>query len=273
MGLDRFDYEEPRCPFETDFYKEHKDPVTVDMYRVLAKLDEYLSREDYASAESHMKLWLTEAKSHGDIMATVAILSELMGLMRKLSRRDDAYRYVEEAIEIVEANGLGDTVVGATAYLNGATVRKAFSEDVEALSMYRRAESVYQETLEAHDYRLAGLYNNMAVTLSSLREYAEAVDYYSRAKDILSSIPTKEPEIAITCLNIADTLHEWDEERYMDEIDGYVDEAERILESDIPWDGNYAFVCSKCASAFRYHGRFMYARELMERARSIYERN
>jgi hypothetical protein len=36
-------------------------------------------------------------------------------------------------------------------------------------------------------------------------------------------------------------------------------------------DGYYAFVCEKCASVFAYYGDFLYAEELEERAKRIYE--
>ena len=37
-------------------------------------------------------------------------------------------------------------------------------------------------------------------------------------------------------------------------------------------DGNYAFVCGKCASVFGYYGWFLYAEELRRRADEIYGR-
>ena len=36
-------------------------------------------------------------------------------------------------------------------------------------------------------------------------------------------------------------------------------------------DGNYAFVCEKCASVFGYYGYFAYENELTNRNRRIYE--
>jgi hypothetical protein len=34
--------------------------------RILSKLDEYLNKNDYSSAERHLKYWLTEAEQTGD---------------------------------------------------------------------------------------------------------------------------------------------------------------------------------------------------------------
>jgi hypothetical protein len=54
-------------------------------------------------------------------------------------------------------------------------------------------------------------------------------------------------------------------------IEEYLQSAEERLESVTEWDGNYAFVCEKCASVFDYYGHFFYANTLKERARRIYE--
>ena len=50
----------------------------------------------------------------------------------------------------------------------------------------------------------------------------------------------------------------------------YLDKAEKLLEEYPNKDGYYAFVCEKCASVFGYYGRFVFANELVERARRIY---
>ena len=42
---------------------------------------------------------------------------------------------------------------------------------------------------------------------------------------------------------------------------------------EIVRDGNYAFVCEKCAPVFGFYGRFMTEKELNARMRSIYERD
>ena len=50
-----------------------------------------------------------------------------------------------------------------------------------------------------------------------------------------------------------------------------LDKAEALLSDPAEArDGYYAFVCEKCASAFRYHGRFAFASELEKRAEEIY---
>ena len=64
----------------------------------------------------------------------------------------------------------------------------------------------------------------------------------------------------------------------LEEAEGKITEclnkAMELLDiSEYQNDGNYAFVCEKCASVFGYYGYFFYENELKERSRRIYERS
>ena len=50
--------------------------------------------------------------------------------------------------------------------------------------------------------------------------------------------------------------------------------AKKLLDTPtLPQNGYHAFVCEKCAPTFEYYGYFLYANELKERAKRIYEGN
>ena len=86
-------------------------------------------------------------------------------------------------------------------------------------------------------------------------------------------VPEKEPEQAITYLNMA-TAAETEQglEAARSEIDALIRKAMDCMEvGKARTDGNYAFVCEKCATVFGYYGYEEYARELTERCRRIYE--
>ncbi len=60
-------------------------------------------------------------------------------------------------------------------------------------------------------------------------------------------------------------------EETIEEIEQCLKKAEKLLNSfDLIYDGNYAFICTKCAPVFRYYGYFGFADELEERAEKIY---
>ena len=67
--------------------------------RILNKLDEYFGKNDYVSAERHLLYWLDEAKAVCDQSAILLLSNELMGLYRKLSRKDEALNVVSSTFD------------------------------------------------------------------------------------------------------------------------------------------------------------------------------
>lgn len=245
----------------------------VSAERILAKLDEHLHRDDYVAAERHLDFWLREARADADYKTELLILNESMGLFRKTGKREEALATAHAALSLVETLGLGRQVGGATTFLNAATVYKAFSLAEKALPLFEGAKAVYEAELAADDSRLAGLYNNMALALTDLGHYTDAISLYEKALAIVEKKEDGAPEAAITYLNIASAR---EAELGLLEADAQIglclEKAKALLESHAERDGAYAFVCEKCASVFGYYGYFLYENELKERAKRIYER-
>ena len=244
--------------------------ISVD--RILDRLDGYLNKNDYDSAERHLLYWLSEAQGGGDARTELLIRNELMGLYRKLGKKQQAIDVAQAAVNKITELNIGNRVGAATTFLNTATVYKAFDMADKALPMFERAKEIYERDLEPTDSRLAGLYNNMALALVDLREFARADELYKKALSITESSEKGALEMAITYLNMASAaeaelgLIEADEK-----IAELLEKAEALIEGHENRDGYYAFVCEKCASVFEYYGLFFYGEELKERARRIYE--
>ena len=124
------------------------------------------------------------------------------------------------------------------------------------------------------DERLAGLYNNMGVTLTAMERYAEARDLYEAALAIIGKTEGGQADEAVTWLNLADLIgNEKGLEQGDAGIRACLDKAERLLNDEaLPHDGYYAFVCEKCAPTFAYYGYYFTAKELEKRAAEIYGR-
>lgn len=245
----------------------------ISIERIINKLDEHLHKNDYDSAERHLKYWLSETLAANDGRAELLIRNELMGIYRKLGREEEAISAAKAAMDKIEALEIADQVGAATSYLNAATVFKAFGKADESIGIFERARAIYERELIPTDERLGGLYNNMALALVDLGRFAEARELYQKAISVMERVEGGAPEVAITYLNMASAA---ESELGLEEADGiiqkYLDEAESLLEGHTERDGNYAFVCEKCASVFDYYGRFVYAAEISERARRIYGR-
>lgn len=273
--MDITDYTDPICPFCTDQFQKEPPVHPIPINRVLEKLDEHLSRNDYNSGEKHLLYWLEEATCNRDKRGMLTVYNELMGLYRKTNQKDKALKSVEKSISLIEELGLISSITAGTTLTNAATVYKAFSMPDESLSLFEKAKKIYEIELRNDDSRLGGLYNNLGLTLTDLKRFDEAEDYYNKAIKVMSQIRNGELEIAITYLNLCDLYEaKFGSEQSERIIDDYIEKAYDLLSKDyLPRNGYYAFVCEKCAPTFGYFGRFIYEKELENRAREIYERN
>lgn len=273
--MDFTDYTDPICPFCTDQFKKQPPVRPIPTQRVLEKLDEHLGRNDYDSAERHLLYWLDEAKDGRDKHGMLTVENELMGLYRKTNRKEKALESVRKALDLIDELKLGGGVVTGTTFTNAATVYKAFAMPEESIELFEKAKEIYEKELQSDDPRLGGLYNNLGLTLTDLKRFDEAEEYYNKAINVMSNNKNGELEIAITYLNLCD-LNEakLGSEQSEKIIDEYIEKAYELLNRDyLPRNGYYAFVCEKCAPTFGYFGRFLYQKELSYRARCIYERN
>lgn len=271
--LRREDYEEPCCPLDMKTPEEAA-VRPVPLARVLEKLDEHLSRRDTAAAERLLGYWLEEARAGLDRRGELALSNEMMGLMRKSGRREEALAAGKRALALLEELDLSDSVTAGTTYVNYATVCKNFGMAAEALPYFEKARVLYEKHLPAGDGRLGGLCNNRGLALADLGRYGEARRSFGEALRVMAAVPGSEPEQAVTWLNLADLAEaERGGEEAEEEILQDLAKARELLDTPaLPRDGYYAFVAEKCAPGFRYYGDFAEAKKLEEEARRIYER-
>lgn len=248
---------------------------SIELRRVLQKLDSYLAANDYVSVLRHLNYWLEEARAGNDLKGQFGVYNELMGLHRKCGRKQEAISAVEAALKLVNTLGLSDTITGGTAFVNAATVYKAFFENDNALPLYARAQKIYEKELSKDDERLAGLYNNYALALAEAEEFNISRDYLLRAINIMIANPGTQAQAAVSYLNLADvTAAELGAEESERQIEEYLEYAQALLDAEgNVRNGDYAFICDKCAPCFDHYGWFFYAEELKGRAADIYSDN
>ena len=247
---------------------------SININKLIAELDHILSKNDYNSARDFLEKWVKNAQKQNDNKALFSLCNECIGLYRKIGDKENCYKYCEKALDLLKGLNIENTVTGATAFTNCATAYKAFGEAEKSISYFEKAVVLYESLLPENDPKLAGLYNNFALSLVDLNEYEKALNLYEKAIAVLNKNPEFNLEQAVSYLNMANAVEaEKGLENACEEIDVLLDKAEKVLnEKHSETDGNYAFVCEKCAPTFGYYGRFLYENELKERARVIYER-
>jgi len=273
--IKREDYEEPACPFCVDQYANEPPKRPIPVRRVIDKLGEYLDRNDVAGAERHLLYWEQEALHNRDTHGLFTVRNELMGFYRKAGDREKAMKYADEALSLGEKLGILDRESGATALVNAATVCKAFGEPERSLELFERARPVYESEFAAGDWKLGGLYNNMALTLADLGRYAESRELYRLALDAMSAVENSACERAITWLNLANLAEaQLGLEDAAEEIEDCLEKAIALFDDpSLARDGTYAYYCKQSAPTFRYYGRFADAADLESRAAAIYASN
>lgn len=241
--------------------------------RVLEKLDSLLKANNYGVAKRLLKYWLSEAEQTGDNAGALLMKNELMGLCRKQGEKEEALLFARGALSRVSKMGIDGNVGAATTYLNSATVFKAFGLPEESIVLFEKARTIYERDLPANDERLGGLYNNMGLTLVDLKRYKEAEELYLKAVSVMECNAYKEPEQAITYLNMASAAEaEFGLDKAKNKIEELIEKAMACMDvGKDRADGNYAFVCEKCSPVFGYYGYEDYAAQLKERCRRIYE--
>ena len=294
------DLRESRCPFDFSAWAKEPPVRPVPVARIREKEDELLGKKDLEGAERVLLYWVREAEEGRDLKGLFFLHNELMGFYRKNGKEAEAVREAEEALRLCEF--IGPESLGAgTAYVNAATVRKAFGRAEEALPLYEKARAIYERELGPGDGRLPALYNNMALGLADLGRYEEALSLFRKAIGLLDSVEWGCLEQAVSYLNLCDTLMLRDAfyrneagetvlwlrdcgaeteteglelicpEETDREIGRYLDEAEKCLTAPgLPRDGNTAFVFEKCAPVLAYYGRFAAASQAESEAEKIY---
>jgi len=268
------DYAEPRCLLCDEPYGVTPEVKAVPQQRIIEKMNDYMSRRDYAGAERHLLYWLEEAKCGFDKGGELLIRNELVGHFRKTGNKEKAFESAKEALRLVDELQFDGTVSAGTTYINVATAYNAFGENEQSVALFEKARQVYENNNTSPEL-LGGLYNNMALTYVALGQYDKAYPLYDKALTVMDKVPNGELEQAITYLNMADALEaQYGAEKEENRIYDLVDKAYNCLnEPQTKRDGYYAFVCEKCAPCFSYYGYFAAANELNKRAESIYERD
>ena len=248
-----------------------ENPININ--NLISELDHILSKNDYNSARDFLEKWVDIAQNQNDNKSLFSLCNECIGLYRKIGDKENCYKYCGRSLDLLKVLNIENTVAGATAYTNCATAYKAFGEADKSIPYFENAVQLYETLLSENDRRLAGLYNNFALSLVDLKNFEKALELYEKAIDVLNKNPKFNLEQAVSYLNMANAVEaQKGLENACEEIDILLDKAQKVLDEKYSEaDGNYAFVCEKCATVFGYYGYEDYALQLQARCRRIYE--
>ncbi len=266
MNMDLLNQKGPKDPLKMAEAGE------IPIRAVIEKLDGHLNREQYQQANRLLHDWLKEARALNDRRGELSLLNEMMGLSRRLQNAEEGLASVKRGFWLIDELGLAEQTCAGTVWLNGATTLKAFGRANEAVIYYHMAKENYCHNIKPNDPLMGGLYNNYALALADLDNFERAITYFQHAIQIMAQKPGGELDIAVTLMNLAELYDHMGEQEEL--IETCLQQAlQNLNQPDLTHDGNYAFVCRKCAPTFGYFGWFKEKEELNIRADRIYEGN
>ena len=178
----------------------------INIQKFIEAFDNLLSKNNYTSACELLESTIIEAEAVQDKAALFTLYNECIGIYRKIGEKNKCYFYCSKALEATEILMLSEGISGATTFINCATAYKAFGEAEKGVSFFEKAKKIYEEKLPENDKRLAGLYNNFALTLVDLKRFDEAISLYEDAIEVLNKHTTTQPETSISYLNMANAV-------------------------------------------------------------------
>ena len=267
------DHNEFCCIFDAGQYTGVPDsapcPGSIDVPGVIRALDALYENGREAEAERFLEQAREQARGLGDWRGELSVTSELLGQYRRSMSEEKGLAAVQQALALIRAHRMGQTVSGATVMLNAATTLKCFGRAEESIPIFTHVARVYADHLDPADYRFAGLYNNMALSYDDAGDLASAERFFKLALRIIEKTEQPGNDSAVTWCNMAEMYARRDPED--PRADACMEEAWACLSAlGLPHDGYHAFTVSKCAPTFDRFGYFLYAKELRERAEKIY---
>ena len=139
----------------------------MDIHQTLATLDGLFAAKQLNDVEPFLLAQLAQAQQEGDKAARLALLNELVGYYRSISRSEDSLKMAALAMGLVAEMGLAGTPACATTLVNAATAYRAAGDLSHAAMLYEDALQIFEKNGE-QGYAFASLLNNMSQVYQAL---------------------------------------------------------------------------------------------------------
>ena len=237
----------------------------MDIEKVIKRLDDYYSINEFYGAEAHLNYWLKEAKLLNNRNACLTIINEQIGLYRTFRSKINTLAVIDDALTLVNEFPKDSIAVGIT-FVNIATGYETFDMSDKAIKLYTRAKKILEAALPEDDPFLGSMYNNMAVCYKKLKQYKKADSLIQKALKIMTEQGASRTELAIAYCNMADIIYESSQDLNDERIADCLRQSKELLEPNTRKnDARYIYACRKCSAIFGRLGDKETENELMNR--------
>lgn len=144
----------------------------------------------------------TADKFQNDPLSFCSVMNEKGGLLRDLSRYDEALGCYEKGINNLNLLNMTSSPEYATVLVNkGNTLRlkKCFDDSLNVLN---EADNIFKNTIEKTDYRYLALLNTYSLLFSDMKDYKKSIFYMEQTIDGIE-ISNNFSALAVTYANLA----------------------------------------------------------------------
>ena len=167
----------------------------------LFELDKLYSAGDLSAVEAFL-LEAADASPDGST-ERAALLNELAGFYRGVSRYDESEDAFNKSLELFEKNDMGATPEYATVLLNLAGLYRMKGDAEKAIGLFLNSKSKLEGAGAQDSYSYISVMNNLALAYQEKGDYEQALDYASKALELLRHGDSFEHEIAASLNNLA----------------------------------------------------------------------
>lgn len=240
------------------------------MEEFFSKLDAMYGAGRLNEIEGFIKRQLARMQAEGETGPDYAtVVNELGAYYRGGSHYPESEKCFNEALEIMETSGLGETKQTATMMLNLAgtyrmTGRYALSE-AKLLEAVALLEKIHMES----DYAYVAVLNQLSLVYQGQGEYAKAIEVTKKVLGIVRQYAAENKhEIATALGNLASACIAI---KRLDEAQAYAEEAKEVFESMPTQSIHYPAVFSILGSIYFYKEDYGAALRNLERSLQLTE--
>lgn len=235
----------------------------MDIQNVIRGLDQLFAERKSDQVEDYLSKYLEQALQESDVGAAITIINELIGFYRDSSQYDKAEAYCEKLLPFMERAGLKDTIHYGTSCLNIANAYRAAGKWEQSMQYYKQVEQIYQQVLEAKDFRWASYRNNLSLLYQEMGRYEDACQALSDALVIVKEYPEAKVELAVTYTNLAVSYMKADKLRQAEEA---IQQGLAIFRDGLTEDYHYSAALSALGDILVAENEYERATEAFQQA-------
>jgi tetratricopeptide (TPR) repeat protein len=232
------------------------------------RLDALYQAEDLAAVESYIRgeLEHIERALGSDAPEYAAVLNELAGFMRGVSRYAESENTFRQALAILQVKGAGLSPQYATILLNLAGLFRLTGRADEAVRLFQEAKRLLTATGDTNSYAYASVLNNLSLAYQDAGEFEAALQSAQEAFALQKQLGLGDHELATALNNLAVICLR---SGMAIEAENYINQALAVYDGMTETDVHHAAALTTKALLLYRTGRFTDAQDLFTRARDL----